>query len=280
MKKRVPILLAALGVLLTAVTIGWTAVDAKPCGHGKQPACPTTTTTRPATTTTVAPTTTTRPPTTTTVAPTTTPPPVRHFGTRGVNAALPSGATCATQIRSMSENRPQNVAYNATRGVSANDVYPRVDGNFVGTTDEILQWAACKWGIDEDWLRAQIVTESWWDQRTVGDTSDACTSHGVGQVRRCYHDSAFENNNAVASTAYNADYTYAVWRSCFNGEMTWLNTVERGRDYAAGDLLGCMGVWYSGRWYTSAAVGYMNTVQGHFNSRTWTTANFGPAVPD
>jgi hypothetical protein len=241
----------------------------------------TTTTTRPPTTT-VAPTTTTRPPTTTTtVAPTTTtPPPTGRFNTLPVGAALPSGASCASQVRSMSENRPQNATYNATIGTSPHDEFPRVDGAFTGTTDEILQWAACKWGIDEDWLRAQIVTESWWDQRTVGDTGDQCTSHGVGQVRRCYHDPAFEDENAVNSTAYNADYTYQFWRACYNGDYTWLNTVERGRDYAAGDLLGCMGVWFSGRWYTAPAINYMNTVTGHFNSRTWETANFGPAVPD
>lgn len=182
----------------------------------------------------------------------------------------------------MSENRPQNVTYNNTRGTSPHNENPRVDGNFTGTTDEILQWAACKWGIDEDWLRAQIVTESWWDQRTVGDTAagDGCTSHGVGQVRRCYHDPAFEDENAVRSTAYNADYTYSVWRACFNGEYTWLNTVERGREYQAGDLLGCMGMWFSGRWYTDPALHYMNVVQGHFNSQTWKSPDFGPAFPD
>jgi hypothetical protein len=181
----------------------------------------------------------------------------------------------------MTENRSQNVTYNATRGTSPHNENPRVDGNFTGTTDEILQWAACKWGIDEDWLRAQIVTESWWDQRTVGDTAagDGCTSHGVGQVRRCYHDPAFEDENAVNSTAYNVDYTYSVWRSCYNGELTWLNTVERGRDYSAGDLLGCMGVWFSGRWYTQPALDYMNVVQGHFTDRTWTQSFFGPANP-
>jgi hypothetical protein len=252
---------------------------AKDCVTTTTTLAPTTTTTTLApvtTTTTLAPTT-----TTTTLAPTTTTqPPSARFATLPVNAALPSGSTCATQVRSMTENRPQNATYNNTRGTSPHDLVPRVDGNFVGTTDEILQWAACKWGIDEDWLRAQIVTESWWDQRTVGDTGNECTSHGVGQVRRCYHDPAFEDENAVRSTAYNVDYTYSVWRSCYNGELTWLNTVERGRDYAAGDLLGCMGVWFSGRWYTSAAVDYMNVVQGHFNSRTWTIANFDPAVPD
>ena len=60
---------------------------------------------------------------------------------------------------------PTNATYNATRGTTANTAYPRVTGNFTGTTDEILQWAACKWGIDEDLVRAQVAIESWWDQR-------------------------------------------------------------------------------------------------------------------
>jgi len=41
---------------------------------------------------------------------------------------------------------------------------PRVDGQFTGTTDEIIQWAACKWGIPDNLLRAQAVTESTWYQ--------------------------------------------------------------------------------------------------------------------
>ncbi len=179
----------------------------------------------------------------------------------------------------MTENRPNNTPFNNTRGTAPNATYPRVTGNFVGTTDEILQWTACKWGIDEDWVRAQIVTESFWDQRVVGDTAagDGCTSHGLGQVRRCYHDNAFEN--AVNSSAYNLDYTYAIWRACYEGQFTWLNTVERGHDYAAGDLLGCMGVWFSGRWYTQPAVTYMSVVQGHFDGRPWLQSSFPPAQP-
>ena len=39
---------------------------------------------------------------------------------------------------------------------------PYVTGNFVGTTDEIFSWAACKWGIDEDTIRAVAVQESEW----------------------------------------------------------------------------------------------------------------------
>jgi hypothetical protein len=40
----------------------------------------------------------------------------------------------------------------------------RVDGQFTGTTDEILQWAACKWGLPDDLIRADAVVESTWFQ--------------------------------------------------------------------------------------------------------------------
>jgi hypothetical protein len=199
------------------------------------------------------------------------PPPPNRFATLPVGSALPSDATCAARIRPAAEVRAANVPYNNTRGVGGNSVYPRVSGNFVGTTDEILQWTACKWGIDEDVVRAQIVRESYWDQRAVGDNGE---SFGLGQVRVPYHQSAFVNDNAKRSSAYNVDYTYAVWRDCFEGKLTWLNTVERGREYSAGDLWGCLGVWFSGRWYTDAAVGYMNLVQSDLNQRVWTTPNF------
>ena len=41
---------------------------------------------------------------------------------------------------------------------------PRVTGAHVGTTDENIQWAACKWGISDNVLRAIAVRESTWTQ--------------------------------------------------------------------------------------------------------------------
>ncbi len=85
----------------------------------------------------------------------------------------PLDAVCATRVRSMTENRPDNVSFNSRRGTAANGRYPRVTGDFTGTTDEIIQWAACKWGLDEDLARAQTSVESGWNQRIMGDfTSD------------------------------------------------------------------------------------------------------------
>ena len=64
-----------------------------------------------------------------------------------------------------------NATYNATRGNQTlpnnflsgdprvNTLTARVTGNFSGSTDEILQWAACKWGVDEDMVRAQAALD-------------------------------------------------------------------------------------------------------------------------
>ena len=59
--------------------------------------------------------------------------------------------------------------------------------------------------------------------------------------------------SALTSTAYNLDYALSVIRSCYEGRETWLNQFERGRTYAGGDLWGCVGLWFSGRWYYANA---------------------------
>ncbi len=221
-----------------------------------------------------------------------------HFSTLSVGTSLPSDATCAAQVRSMPETRSSNNTANATKGVGGNAEFPRVTGNFAGSTDEILQWVACKWGIDEDIVRAQAAKESWWRHATYGDWStdtsicapehkipgaDNPTDHpsecpesiGILQVRWQYHQSAFgPSNNALKSTAYNADYTYAVWRDCFEGNMTWLNGEEKGANYAAGDEWGCVGEWFSGRWLTPSTIPYIDAVKSYKNQRIWETPNF------
>ncbi len=194
-----------------------------------------------------------------------------HFATLPPGSALPSEAACAKAVRPAAETRADNAAPNGTKGTQPNSLHPRVTGNFTGTTDEILQWAACKWGIDEDAVRAQIAKESWWHMSTVGDNGE---SFGLGQVRVPFHGTAFVDDNAERSSAYNVDDTYAVWRSCFEGELTWLNTVERVGTYAAGDLWGCTGVWFSGRWHVPGADTYIAAVQDYLARKVWATPEF------
>jgi hypothetical protein len=140
-----------------------------------------------------------------------------------------------------------------------------VNGRFRGTTDEIIQWAARKWGLDPELLRAAAVVESWWRMETVGDNGD---SFGLYQVRRPYH-CWDECPIARRFTAFNADYYGGIIRAYFDGKMAWLNTVERGEDYAAGDIWGSVGAWFSGRWRTQPSLDYIGVVQQRLAERTW-----------
>ena len=199
-------------------------------------------------------------------------------GRCGVADAAPSARPGCVPPR---EIRPENAAANANRAAAPTPTpaptgpFSRVDGDFAGTTDEIIQWAACKWGIDEDIARAQVIKESYWYQSANGDNGE---SWGLGQVRDTAHQSAFQYSvNARTSSAYNLDYTYASWRACYEGVYTWFNTVERNGTYAAGDVWGCIGIWFSGRWYVNNDA-YLNqtgdSVRWHYNNKTWLTTNF------
>ena len=214
-------------------------------------------------------------------------------------AALPSDLECAGRVVPAAEVRPGNTNFNQTRGRQKNIAekwLDRVTGDFSGTTDEILQWAACKWGIDVDIVRAQAAKESYWKMTTLGDfgpnQADCPPGHvlgadgqrgkcpesvGILQVRYQYSGPPAGRPTwpeAETSTAYNVDFAYAYWRSCYEGDLTWLNTVERGQDYAAGDAWGCVGAWFSGRWYTQPAKDYIAAVKAYATKRIWTTSSF------
>ena len=200
------------------------------------------------------------------------PAPAGYFGWVGLGGALPSDAECAAAVRrGQPEIRPHNSSFNNTVGSASAPQWPRVTGNFTGTTDEIIQWAACKWGFDENTLRAQAAKESYWSMLSVGDNGE---SYGIMQVRN----TTFVNNgvfpNAQRSTAFNIDLYLATWRDCYEGKDTWLNTVERGRQYGAGDAWGCIGKWFSGRWYTGPSTQYIAAVQDYLNRRIWTDGGF------
>jgi autotransporter family porin len=201
-----------------------------------------------------------------------------HFNTLPVGATLPSEEQCAQWVRKAPEVRSMNNPYNETSGFGPPadppmPLYKRVTGNFTGTTDEILQWAACKWGIDEDIVRAQAAKESWWTQTNVGDNGE---SFGIMQDRKPYMEWAFNNGvgDAKTSTAYNVDASLAARRNCFEGNEPWLNTTDHGRDYVAGDIWGCVGMWFSGRWYTPPAIGYITAVQDYLKQRVWASSDF------
>lgn len=223
-------------------------------------------------------------------------------------AALPSEAFCAAHIqRSSWEPRPQNTPANHTVPSSAQlaalgvwgssmGLDPRADrlrlqmsGSFTGTTDEILQWVACKWGVPVDVVRAEAVVESSWNQGNQGDqtgdqsvcppgTWDGAScyqSYGILQIMYQYNASAWPMSRD--DTAFSAEYTYAIIRACYEGWATYLSglTPQPGYPaYHAGDLWGCLGRWYSGGWYNQDAIDYIAKVKAVYDQKPWRSPGF------
>jgi len=138
-----------------------------------------------------------------------------------------------------------------------------VTGRYRGTTDEILQWAARKWGFDPDLFRAVATVESYWKMSAVGDGG---LSFGIFQMKKTYHCCV---PLSAKYTAFNADYYGAILRAYYDGRQEWLNDVERGERYRAGDLWGSVGSWYAGRWRTAAALDYIRRVQQTLRDEPW-----------
>src|SRR6185437_11716667 len=148
---------------------------------------------------------------------------------------LPSESTCAARIAPSSfEPRPDNYTANhqvPTAAQIANlqpwnpligmdsksdSLRKQITGNYTGTTDEILQWVACKWGIDVNIVRAEAVTESNWHQSQLGDYtnnqspcppgtwngSGCYQSYGILQIKYTYFKTEWPMSRQ--DTAFNA----------------------------------------------------------------------------
>ena len=154
----------------------------------------------------------------------------------------------------------------------------RVTGRYEGTTDEIIRWSACKWGVDENVVRAVAVTESDWRQSLVGDGG---ASFGLLQVKDHYSDGTLDFGGwpwTQNSTALNADF-YAAWiRACLDNAFydggTWLYGGKSVKQLSAANgfdhvFWGCVGAWYSGDWYSSDALGYVARVERNLAGQAW-----------
>lgn len=209
--------------------------------------------------------------------------------------------TCASSIkRSSWEPRPDNSTANHTVGdgsyswgPAATDRYwaawakrvRLVQGKFTGTTTEMFSWAACRWGIDENLLRAVAVIESYWHQSTWGDScggGDATIgSFGLMQIKNKGCDGSLVWGgmpDSRRSTALSVDFYTARLRACYNGDFydggSWLYGGKTVRQIAAARgwpyvLWGCVGSWFSGAWYDAGAVTYIQRVKAALAHRTW-----------
>jgi Bacterial Ig domain len=230
--------------------------------------------------------------------------PATYFSTLPPGSSLPSGAACATAVpRNPSfEPRPQNYTANNTVPSTADlatmyasntgamaSYFDRVDGNFTGTTDEILQWGACKWGFDENLVRAIAANESWWRQSAAGDlvtntslcpsgatyTNGECAlSYGILQIKSTDYPGTFPYSST--STAFNVDYKLAYQRACFEGKIAYLS--QESSNYPNGDennmLWGCVDQWYTGGWWNGTNDSYINETQSELASQPWLLPGF------
>lgn len=147
----------------------------------------------------------------------------------GVWNELPSDEECAERVRhSEWEPRPSNRVPNntmpdpeavsaafAARPRGAHGSYDerwntwllqRVSGQHTGTTDENIQWAACKWGLADNLLRAIAAAESTWFHHVVDPSTGLCVNtRGCGDY--------FTEANAESQvfcreiSRYGVDYT-------------------------------------------------------------------------
>ena len=171
------------------------------------------------------------------------------------------------------------------------------------STDMIIRWASCKWGLDENSMRAEAVIESGWHQiDNFGDASSSeCTAGGgvslIGLAgaspggRECWRSFGLYQimvvvpnynawDGAWKATAFNADYRAAFQRACMDGTIAGYMQGQGASQYAAytnpanaanTDYMfwGCMGEWYSGYWYDSGAKNYISQVQQALSSKAW-----------
>lgn len=234
--------------------------------------------------------------------------PTNHFGTIAPHSPLPSGNQCASQIAQTNwEPRPENQDPAYSNIPASSDLmsfhsqplfsssapatdFAEVDGNYSGTTDMIIRWGACKWGLDEDVMRAQAVNETHWYQSAEGDWRnnlslcaagawDGWTGAGCDQSYGIYQVKVYDFNAwpmAHTSTAFNVDLHGAYQRACMNGDITYLiGSVDSAtglaypNDNTAEMFWGCIGQWYSGGWYDPGALNYIDNVKGYLSREPW-----------
>jgi hypothetical protein len=151
------------------------------------------------------------------------------------------------------------------------------------STDDLIEWAAYKWGVPEDFVRAQMFVESGWSMLHKGDRRDwsepvahhypapavidadsVWESLGIAQIRWRH---TVPWNAGVEplrwrSTAFALDYSQALVRYYFDGACDWC-----GPGYAAGDADGAYRLYVSGT--LSEGQWYADRVRSTAASKPW-----------
>lgn len=145
------------------------------------------------------------------------------------------------------------------------------------TTTEAFSFAACRWGIREDLLRAVAVQESDWQETSVGDTCAApntvSTGHGSFGIMQMKNLNCSDQGDwggwsrSANSIPFAVDMYGAQFRNCLEDGISWYR-IPAGDSDATRER-GCIGAWFSGSYSPSSS--YTNSVYQHLANRDWTS---------
>lgn len=173
--------------------------------------------------------------------------------------------------------RPESSSSHAYDPLWNRYILGRITGDYSGTTDEIFQWAAVKWGIPDNLLRTIAYMESGWRQSNFGDfinkrsecppgyQSLPCpVTFGIVGVKSTSWQGIFPWNRD--STAAAVDVVGGWLRGCYEGWVWWLRAHGNRSHgvYHSGDIWGCVGAWASGNWHDGSA-GNPRSGQGYIS---------------
>lgn len=164
------------------------------------------------------------------------------------------------------------------------------------STDDLIQWAAHKWGIPEDWLRAEYVHESYWNQYMLGDatpvsgssynrypsqsriahTSEVYQSLGITQVRWAPDGSLNAGSEPLRwlSTAFNIDEQVATLRFYYDNP-SGSRTAWNDASYRPCQMWNSVGGWFRPYpWNSGDQQTYARDVQQIVAQRGWNSSSF------
>jgi hypothetical protein len=176
-----------------------------------------------------------------------------------------------------------------------------LDGMHDPSTDDLIQWAAHKWGIPEDWLRAEYVQESYWNAYQLGDLAavsaadyklyppqsrvsgqlDVYQSLGITQLKWRSDGSVGAGTEPLRweSTAFNIDYQAAMVRFYYDNP-SGARTAWGDGTYKPCQAWNSIGGWYEPYpWRNAGQAQYVSAVQQQLSSRAWTLASFVDWTP-
>jgi hypothetical protein len=229
-------------------------------------------------------------------SPTPTPTPAAHFSTLSASASLPTDSQCAAMIAATPETMSVNTPFNQTKPTSSQlssyaangytvtfqddyTQYKRVDGQYTGSTDMIIRWAACKYGIDEDLVRAQGWVESGWQQGGAGDKRTSQSQCVQGSFSALWNTTITEPGGFTVSCPSCCYQSWSAWQTkVFYEWMTWpeiMQSTAFGADYRYAEQRACMDGAYSTYYKSSAQQPntYATDVANYKSNPTTTNTN-------